>query len=134
MVRCPFHHLKSHLPWVFSPHMYIFTSCGHFHLARTQDHFLRYGEESSPPCQKSPCMVLLTLCGYFHLTCPLPPDRKLSHMHPNMAANISPSMHLMCSPPCENNIFHVMWKNSQKKHEATPIPPIGYLYEPPIIT
>ena len=35
--------------------------------------------------------------------------------------------HLTCSPPCENNIFHLAWKNSQKSHEATPIPSIRYL-------
>ena len=32
-----------------------------------------------------------------------------------------------CSPPCENNIFHLTWKNSQNNHETTPFPPIRYL-------
>ena len=34
-------------------------------------------------------------------------------------------------PPCENNIFHLTWKNSQKNHEATPFPSVRYLYESP---
>ena len=42
--------------------------------------------------------------------------------------------HLACSPPCENNIFHLSWKNSQNSHEATPFTSIRYLYESPNTT
>ena len=32
--------------------------------------------------------------------------------------------HLACSPLCKNNIFHLVWKNSPKSHETSPIPSI----------
>ena len=40
--------------------------------------------------------------------------------------------HLACSPPYENNIFHLAWKNSRKSHEATVSINKVTLYESPI--
>ena len=34
--------------------------------------------------------------------------------------------------PCENNISHLMWKNSQNNREAALFPSIRYLYESPV--
>ena len=34
--------------------------------------------------------------------------------------------HLTYSPPHQNNVFHLMWKNSQNSCEATPFPSIKY--------
>ena len=47
------------------------------------------------------------------------------------AANILPSMHLVCSHT--KIIFFTLWgKKSQKNQEAIPIPSIRHLYEPTI--
>ena len=74
------------------------TSHGHSHLVSTL-------------CCVSSCPLhhtIVTLCEHSHLTWPF-------------------SSHIHMPPPCENNIFHLAWKNSQNSRETTPIPSIRYL-------
>ena len=79
---------------------------------------------------------ILTSRGHSHLTWPFLPHMTfttshtfqmrspLLHDHSHLKWAFSPCVHLALSPPCENNIFYLAWKNSQKSHEATPIPSI----------
>ena len=100
-------HGHSHLVWAFSPYM------GHFHIAWAFSSHVH-------------------LMWKTYLICSLPqPPHESPCIHPTTTANISPCMHLGCSLPCKNNIFHLMWKMSQNSDDATPITSIRYLYEQP---
>ena len=110
MLRCPLHHPQSHLLCMW-------------------DNFGAMLRSPYHPQSQSGWKHMSTWTT--HLMCSLPPHWKSSCVHSNMEANISPCMHLMCSLSCENYIFHLTWKNSQKNHKATLIPSIRYLCEPP---
>ena len=59
---------------------------------------------------------------------PLHPKRKFEFFHVSKFSCSFKShlvwvqSHLTCSPPIENNIFHLAWENSQNSREATPFP------------
>ena len=69
----------------------------------------------------------LTSISRAHIEMSPPPTKVTSHKHflPCVTILISCPPHM--PPPCKNNIFYLMWKNSQKSHAATPIPSKRYL-------
>ena len=140
MLNCPLHHTKVTLHGKFSPHIHLVwphvklsppppkvTSCKHFspcvHLAWPH-------VELSPPPAKVTLHKHFSSCVHLawpHVKLSPPPAKVTSRKHfsPCVAILI---LRLPCvPPPCENNIFHLAWKNSQKSHAATPIPLIRYL-------
>ena len=109
---CPLHHTKSPCMDILTmhpPHVGILTSL--------------------PPCMgiltSHPPHVghEVTLGGGGVLSCPL--HHTKSPLSFPMFISISLHVNLMCSPPCKNNIFGLVWKNSQKSR--TSIPSIRYL-------
>ena len=103
-----------HLTFAFSPCVNILTSCGafspqvgHFHLVR-DSHFACTLQERHAMCAPL----------YYH-------HHYISHLTSTLPWH--QTFNLACSPPHENNIFHLMWNNYQNIDKATPIPSISHL-------
>ena len=91
----------------------IFISSGHFHLAWTFS--LHINILKSQGVFSSHVGILTdmyTLYGRYTLHTPI------HHHHVSNLAYTLPQQqtsHLTCSPPCENNILHLVWKKSINK-------------------
>ena len=105
----------SHLAWPFV------TSCGHSHLAWTFSPHVTISQLGifTLHCHFSPCMAILISC---HLACTPNTREQTSHL----ACILHAPLHAKII------FFTSCRKNSPNNHEATPIPSIRYLYEPPI--
>ena len=142
---------QSHLTCIFSPCVHILTSRTYSHLTCPPPPF-----KVTSRTHSHLTVHILTSHTYSHLVCPPPPFKVTSHTHSYLMYTFSPRVHILTScapstiqshlmptssthshltyifsprmlPSTENNIFHLVWKNSQKSHAATPIPSIRYL-------
>ena len=104
------------------------------HVTIPTSHACQMG--SPLPCpKKSPCKkkkkkkksALHWSCVTIPTSCVCLPPQVTLHDHSHLEWAFLPCIHLTCSPLHENNILHLLWKNSPKSHEATPIPSIRYL-------
>ena len=116
-----------------SPCVTILTSRGNCHLASTLgDQFPtshRHSHITSISCDhiltsQPPHETIFYLCGHSHLvstphalmsSCPLHHAKVTLCDHSHLMWQFSSHVYLACSPPHKNNIFHLAWKNSQKK-------------------
>ena len=121
-----------HFMWTFYFVKGIFTSCGHFHLTFPFCIVTSTLCGPVPSCIGHFCLTwefpthirpfyltwsIFTLHGHFHLAWPLP---KSHLIWPSHLVYHRMCTHLPCFPPCENNIVHLVCKNSQKNSQSNP--------------
>ena len=146
----------SHLAWQFSPGMTIPTSHGNSHLTYILTSRASLHPSKSPHTDILTSRTHSHLAYIFSPCMPTPPFKVTSHTHSHLVYTFSPHVHILTSlapsttqshlvpilstyshlayifspcvlPSTQNNIFLLVWKNSQKSHAATPIPSIRYL-------